>query len=114
MVKVSDSSFLLLLEDGRAIPGRLVGRPITPLAGVLGRRILVFGTGQFGPTGELERIEADSYIPNDGQPWSVSLDDLPTSAEVREELARRFRAAVGSWPGDETDEQIEQALKELG
>jgi hypothetical protein len=55
-------------------------------------------------------------MPNDGQPWVVSATDPPVSREVGEEMARRFQAALAnwSWPGDETDEEIQQALRELG
>jgi hypothetical protein len=113
MVQASDSSFRLSLADGRTVPGRLVGPPITSLARVLGRTLLVFGTGRFGPGGELEGVDADGFIPNDGQPWDVSPDDFPFSREVAEEMSRRFRSIVGAWPGDETDDQVEQALREL-
>ena len=112
-VQASDSSFRLRLEDGRTIPGQLIGRPIITLAKVLGRRLLVFGTGQFNAAGELERIDLDSFIPNDGQPWTVNGDDMPESQEVREELARRRRAVMAALQSAETDEQLEQALREL-
>jgi hypothetical protein len=114
MVRASDSSFTLLLPEGRMLSGRLVGRPILGLARLLGRLLLVFGNGQFGAAGELESIEADGFIPNDGQAWTLSADDLPVSNEVAEEMNRRFQSTWGAWPGDETDEQIEQALKDLG
>jgi hypothetical protein len=114
MVQASDSNFRFRLDDGRIIPGQLVGRPIITLAKVLGRRLLVFGTGHFTTAGEMERIEMDSFIPNDGQPWTISSEDMPLSEEVRMEQARRLRASMDRWPGDETDEQIEAALKELG
>ncbi len=113
MVQATDSSFRFRMEDGRAIPGHLIGRPIITLAKVLGRRLLAFGTGQFNTAGELERLEMDSFIPNDGQPWSVSSEDMPLSEEVRMEQAQRLRAVIGIWPGDETDEQINAALEEL-
>jgi hypothetical protein len=113
MVQASDSSFRLVLADGRTIPGKLVRGPITSLARVLGRRLLVFGTGKFGPAGELEWVEADGFLPNDGESWTVSATDPPVSDEVREELARRLRSVIGKWPGDETDEQINAALEEL-
>jgi hypothetical protein len=113
MVQASDSSFRLVLADGRTIPGQLIGRPTITLAKVLGRRLLVFGTGQFNSAGEVERVEMDSFIPNDGQPWTVNSDDMPVSDEVAMEQARRLRAVMGTWPGDETDEQINAALEEL-
>jgi hypothetical protein len=116
MVQASDSSFRLILSDGRALPGRLVGYPILPLARLLGRPLLVFGTGRYGPGGELEGIEADGFMPNDGEPWTVSATDPPLPQEVGEEMARRLQGALAkwSWPGDETDEELQKALKELG
>ena len=86
---------------------------MSSLARLLGRTLLVFGTGHFSAADEVERIEADSFIPNDGQPWTVTSEDLPFSEEVRAEQARRLRASMGRWPGDETDEQINAALEEL-
>jgi hypothetical protein len=112
-VRASDASFVLLLSDGRSLPGRLVGRAPLSLARLLGRALLVFGTGHFGPTGELERIESDGFMPNDGKMWTVSPDDMPFSKEVNEEMIRRQRATRGAWPGDETDEQIDEALREI-
>ncbi len=116
MVQASDSSFRLILADGRTIPGWLVGYPILGLARLLSRKLLVFGTGRLGTTGELEGIEADGFMPDDGEAWIVSATDPEPSREVNEEMARRFQAALANWtwPGDETDEQIQQALRELG
>jgi hypothetical protein len=116
MVQASDSSFRLLLTDGRALPGRLAGYPILPLARLLGRPLLVFGTGRYGPGGELEGIEADGFMPNDGEPWTMSASDPPLPRDVGEERARRLKDALArwTWPGDETDDQLAAALKELG
>src|SRR5205823_2230641 len=100
--------------DGRSIACRLVGYPIQGLARLLGRRLVVFGTGRFGPGGEEQGIEADGFLPNDGQLWIRSASEPPLSDEVSAELARRRRLAAGTWPGDETDEEIAAALKELG
>lgn len=112
-VQASDSSFLLRLDDGSTLRGRLVGRPIKGLANLLGRRLLIFGTGRLGASGELEEVEVDSYMPNDGQLWFVNPDELPQSDEVQAEMGKRFKTIIGTWPGDETDEQIEQALREM-
>jgi hypothetical protein len=113
MIQASDSSFRLILADGRTVSGKLVRGPITSLARVLGRKLLVFGTGLLGPAGELEGVEADGFLPNDGQPWISSASDPPESEEVREELARRRRAVLAALRGAETEEQLEQALREL-
>jgi hypothetical protein len=106
----------LILADGRTLPGRLVGYPILGLARLLGRPLLVFGAGRYGSGGELQGIEADGFMPDDGQPWVRSAAEPPPSKEVREEMARRFQTALANWtwPGDESDEEIQKAMKELG
>src|SRR5436305_663567 len=104
MVRASDASFAVRLADGSELPGRLVGRPATALAHLLGRALLVFGTGRFGPAGELLAVEADGFVPNDGGPWVVTKEALPLTPDELEEQGRRIRSVIGKWPGDETDE----------
>jgi hypothetical protein len=111
MVRASDQTFTLRQPDGRELPGRLVRGSIAGLGRVLGRPLIVFGAARLGPAGELQSVEADGYIPNDGKPWTLSPEDLPLSRDVAEEQARRLQQAVGTWPGDETDEEVEQALR---
>jgi hypothetical protein len=112
MVRASDAGFTLVTDDGRVIPGRLVGRPVEELARWLNRAVVVFGSGQFDSLGNLTSVEADGFLPeNTLLPGAPSL--AGRTAEEREEMARRLRAAVGAWPGDETDEAVEQALREL-
>ncbi len=112
MVCASNASFTLVADDGRVIPGRLVGRPVEELARWLNHAVVVFGLGQFDPLGNLTSVEADGFLPE-----TTLLPNVPSlsgrTAEERQEMARRLRAAVGTWPGDETDEALEQALREL-
>jgi hypothetical protein len=35
------------------------------------------------------------------------------TAEDRQRMTDRLKSIIGQWPGDETDEQVEQALREL-
>ena len=113
MVRASDQSFTLRMPDGRELPGRLVGRPIIGLARVLGRNIFVFGFGRCNPAGDLMGLDADGFMPNDGKSWTISPDDMPLCREVVEEQARRLKQVIGSWPGDETEEEVDRALREL-
>jgi hypothetical protein len=106
-VRASDGTFLLRLDDGRELPGRLVRGSVAGLGRVLGRRLIVFGTARPGG------VDVDGFIPNDGQPWTVQPDDLPLSPDVVQEQAQRLKQAVGTWPGDESDEEVERAVREL-
>jgi hypothetical protein len=112
VVRASDASFTLIADDGRVIQGRLVGRSIEELAGLLNRAILIFGTGQFDSFGKLISVEADGFLPREN-----SLPNAPSlprrTSEEREEMARRLKSVIGTWPGAETDEEIEQTLRGL-
>jgi hypothetical protein len=112
MVRASDASFTLRTDAGEVIPGRLINRPIEELAALFNRAVVVFGVGQFDAANSLTAIEADGFLPAAGPlPAAPKLSGL--TADEREEMARRLKAAVGTWPGDETDEQVSKALEEL-
>jgi hypothetical protein len=112
VVRASNASFTLLEDDGKVIHGRLVGRPIEELGSHLNRAIVVFGTGRFDSFGKLISVEADGFLSREN-----SLPNAPSlsrrTSEEREEMARRLQSFIGTWPGDETDEEIEQARREL-
>ena len=54
-----------------------------------------------------------TMLSDPGANAALSPDDLPLSADVAQELACRLQPVRGAWPGDETDEEIDQALREL-
>jgi hypothetical protein len=43
----------------------------------------------------------------------VPLGGYPFNPEHARQNAEALRAAFGKWPGDETDEEVEAALKEI-
>lgn len=110
----ADGKFILRLHDGRTVSGCLVGRPVAGLAGVLGRKIIMFGVERFDLAGELEEIEVNGFLPNDGQLWARQASEPPLTEEVAQEMCRRQRKLLGAWPGDETDAELLHGLKELG
>jgi len=112
MVCASDAGFTLVADDGQVISGRLVGRPIEELARWLGRAVVVFGLARFDALGNLAFVEADGFLAETNHtPSAPSLSGR--TKEEREEMARRLQAASGQWPGEETDETVEKALREL-
>ncbi|MFO0930512.1 MAG: hypothetical protein U0736_26365 [Gemmataceae bacterium] len=112
-VHTEDATFAVRLADGRLLAGRLVGPPVKGLARLAGRQVVLFGVATVGPGNTLTEVEADGFLPADGEWWVVEPDELPMSEEVGRELAERRKAVQGQWPGDETDEQIDRALREL-
>ena len=85
----------------------------------VGRRTVVEGMAVWPVKGPLLRVECDRMADGKGErelwsrllgPTSV-LRDLPVDAPTSRPWG--IAAIFGKWPDDETDEQIEQALKEL-
>jgi len=112
MVCASDAGFTLVADDGRVISGRLVGRPIEELARLLGRAIIVFGLARFDALGNLTSVEADGFLAETKRiPSTPSVSGR--TKEEREEMARRLEVASGQWPGEESNETVEKALREL-
>ena len=114
-------AFVLRMDDGQLVRGVLHGAAVADILPHFGRRVLVFGSAHFRPSGNLLRIEADEFR------TATAKDDffakLPRplgglaprpGAADRERSAKSLRAVMGHWPGDETDEEVEAALKELG
>lgn len=120
MVRVSTNTFGLRLDDGQDVRGVLVEGPIVEPAQWLNGRVLVHGRAVYRASGQLLRIDADSMASGEGEPafWSR----IPAARPRRFDLKQVIRgqshkpgaaAIFGQWPGDETDEQIEQALRNL-
>lgn len=83
-------------------------------------RVLVLGTAIYSPTGNLLRIDADDVTRSSDESNFFSSVPRPASTdfevdEVRreQEHKRGLSAIIGLWPGDESDEEVAAALKEL-
>jgi hypothetical protein len=82
------------------------------MARFLNQPVTVFGWGTILPGGELLFVFAQGVLPQLKFPSTPS--GLPGQLhEVRTEMANRLKQAIGSWPGDESDEQMDKALREL-
>lgn len=120
-IRYSDRAFTLVLEDGSQLRGVLTEGAPEYLAPLFGKRAIVSGLIRYRPSGSVLRMEAERLAPataEDAAAWSK----LPRAFEAagdtrtlrrpqgpRSGLAKVF----GNWPGDETDEEIQQALAEL-
>lgn len=119
-VRASSQTFALRI-DKEEVRGVLMAGEIAELARLLNRRILAFGRAMFRPSGRLLRIDADDFrvaVESDEffatvpRPMGVAV--RKQTPLQRKEAAEGLRAVIGKWPGDETDEQVATALKEIG
>ena len=119
-IEASTRSFTVLLDDGARAHGLLAEGEIDDLAVLFDRRVLVLGEAVFRPSGRFLRVDAEHVsLAGDEPPiWS----ELPEPGDARLDVhalrvsqgrKRGLAAVVGQWPGDETDEEIAELLKEL-
>lgn len=121
MVRASTQGFGLKLETGEEARGILVEGHVRDLQGLLGQPVAVYGKAVYRPSGRLLRIDAAQIrAATDKDRFFAKVPrGLPPRSDLKQRLreARRCRggvgAIIGKWPGNETEEQVRQALDEL-
>lgn len=86
-----------------------------------GKTVLVGGMAHFTPAGGLLRIEADQIRRASTEeesrwgapPRSLGSSATPQDFKVSQGPRSGLNAIMGKWPGDEADEEIEEALERL-
>lgn len=120
-IRYSDRAFTLVLESGEQIRGVLAEGEPEVLAPYFGKVAVVSGMAQFRPSGSLLRVDADQVQPGTDQDlelWSETPRPLFASTDDHD-LRRPQRprsginALIGSWPGNETDDEIFAMLEEM-
>lgn len=119
-IRHSDRMFTLLLESGKAVKGISDGLAAKQLMELFGQSVVVSGTAVFRASGAVLRIEADSIEPagSDAAVWARApkpIFRVMDTVSLREPQGPRsgVNAVIGNWPGDESDEEIAVALREL-
>jgi hypothetical protein len=118
MVRASTQSFALRLDDGQEVRGVLLSGSVVSAATYLNQRVLVLGRAVYRASGRLLRIDAEdiSGAGGDSSLWSRipaprkrRLDR--SSLHVPQGPRSGVSAILGTWPGDETDEEISAWLE---
>jgi hypothetical protein len=119
MIRHSTRSFVLVLENGQEVRGILLEGDLAILQHHFGKEITVFGKAIYRPSGSLLRVDAQELIEtSEGREVFSSIPEamsIPARGERgRLQLAKRGVAAFfGTWPGEESDEELLAALGEL-
>lgn len=120
-----DRVFTLLLDTGEAVRGVLTGGPMdatdaAEIGSLWGRRVRVGGVAKFRPSGRLLRVDAAGVeeAAEEGSffsrmPAPIVRQSDPRAFERPQTPERGVGAFFGTWPGDETDEELLAMLREL-
>jgi hypothetical protein len=118
MVRHSTRSFGLLLDNGEEIRGVLQEGDPALLQAYFGKTINVFGKAVYRPSGSLLRIDAQELI--DSAEGKAAFGCIPSALSSKPRPEKRLQsnkagvaAFFGTWPGDETDEELLAALAEM-
>ncbi len=118
MVRHSTRSFGLVLANGDEVRGVLIEGTSEVLQDHFGKEITVLGKAIYRPSGTLLRLDASEILATtEGrQAFSIVPPSLsqPRRPERRPHAAKTGVAAFfGTWPGEETDRDLLEALKEI-
>jgi hypothetical protein len=120
MLRASTRSFGVILDNGEEIRGVLTEADISEIANLMDHRVMILGKAIYRPSGRLLRVDAESVEQtNDtGSFFSAVPRPIRRTLDVRDIVHDQSQkmgvaAIIGKWPGDETDEQILEALKSL-
>jgi hypothetical protein len=116
-ISATRTDVVLRLTDGTAVGARVERHDPEALRGLFAKRVVVAGMAQFRPSGRLLVIDAEHIGPaTEGDSiWEQPPSPRPgRSAPVARLLPQDDRSGVaaffGTWPGDESDEELLAAL----
>ena len=120
MIRASTRAFAIKLPDDVDVRGVLMQGEVGKLAHLLERDVLIVGKAVFRPSGGLLRVDADavSAARSSDECFARVPEPRLRKLDVKRELQdQRHKAGVaailGRWPGDESSEEVEQALREM-
>lgn len=116
----STQQFSILLDSGEKVAGVFADDEIDAMRELWRKRVLVLGTAVYRASGRLLRIDAEYVKPGENEPNVFSR--MPSPSRTKIDVAKLhvpqgprsgMAAIFGKWPGDESDEQIQEALERL-
>jgi hypothetical protein len=121
MIRHSTRSFEMLLNECKPVRGVLENADeIEQLKSLLGKSITVVGKAIYRPSGSVLRIDAQGV--EEGSKGSKLFAEIPPPISRRVPTARMrvgeqrgnwLDSFFGSWPGEETDEELLAMLREV-
>ncbi len=120
MLRASTQSFGVILDDGQEIRGVMTVGDLDQLTKLLNKRVLVLGKAIYRPSGKLLRVDAEavSISSDHGKFFSSIPKPVMSKFDIRgfargQQQKLGIAAIIGKWPSNETDVEIQLALKDL-
>lgn len=116
-ISATRSDVVLTMTDGTAVAARLDEHNSEQLKNLFGSRVVVSGMAQFRSSGKLLVIDVEHLGPaRDGDSLFESAPKAiarPVASLLPQDEIAGVSAFFGTWPGDETDEEMLGALEAI-
>lgn len=119
-IEASTKRFSLVLDTGDKVPGVFADGQMDVMQRLWRERVLVLGSAIYRPSGRLLRIDAEEVRVGKNEPSLFSRMPIsrtgkldPTRMKQSQGPRSGMAAIAGTWPGEESDDEIEAALEQL-
>lgn len=118
-ISASRSDVILTLKDETKVPARLEDHDSEVLKKLFGTQVVVSGMAYFKPSGELLLVAVESISPASDsdrlfETIPIARKRLPVTTPVAQDESSGVCAFFGTWPGDETEDELLDALQAIG
>jgi len=118
MVRYSTRSMGLRLDNGDEVRCSVVNEELDELREYLNKEVTVLGKAVYRPSGSVLRLDVEQVL--ETTVGREQFSQVPLSLEIKPRVERRAQtprvgvaAMFGTWPGDETDQELLAALADL-
>jgi hypothetical protein len=118
-VSASRPDVVLTLKDGTRVPGRMEEHNLEALRSVLGKEVVVSGMAHYRPSGRLLLLDVEAL--DVARPEDRVFQKAPVARKQKvvweptgPSDASGVSAFFGTWPGEDSDAELLEALRAIG
>jgi len=119
-ISATRPDIVLRLPNKTSVPARLEAVDPDLLSKLFGQQVVISGMAQFRPSGRLLVVDVEDIAPagTADQLWQRAprmqpLRSSPVATLVPQDGGTGVGAFFGTWPGDESDQELQRILREL-
>ena len=118
-ISASRADVTLTLKDGTKVPGRMEDHDPESLKTLFGKEVVVSGVAHYRPSGRLLLLDVES-IEEAGrgdhlfEASPIALKRLPVAPTVTQDESSGVSAFFGTWPGEESENDLLETLRAIG
>ena len=118
-ISATSTDVILKLEDGTKLPARMEDHDPNELRELFGKLVVISGVAHYRPSGRLLMVDVESIGeagPGDRLFATAPSPRVrrPVAAPVAREHSSGVAAFFGTWPGEESDDELLDALQAIG